>query len=46
MTIVLPTRLRGPVADNDLTFGKDANFRPNDIDDFLRRPEHYVTPAG
>lgn len=46
MTIVLPTRLRGPVADNDLTFGKDTNFRPNDMDDFLRRPEHYVTPAG
>ena len=46
MTIVLPTRTRGAAADDEITFGASSNFRPNDIDDFLRRPGYYTTLGG
>lgn len=45
MTIVLNAANRGPVDDDEITCGQDRNFRPNDIDDFLRRPGHYTTLA-
>jgi hypothetical protein len=43
MTIVLPTRTKAPVQDDKVIFGKDTNFRPKDIKDFLKNPQNYTT---
>lgn len=44
MTVVLPTRLKAETAlEGEIIRGIDENFAPLDVDDFLRRPKHYVT---
>jgi len=43
MTVILPLRLRADgLADDKICRGQGANFRPVDLADFLRNPEHYI----
>ncbi len=44
MTVILPKRLIRPTLSQDLIeTGKDANFRPLDVKDFLFSPNRYLT---
>lgn len=42
MTIILPSSTL-LASEEDISRGKDPNFRPLDIEDFLRRPSHYTS---
>lgn len=43
MTVILPLRLKpGKLPDDKICRGRDANFRPVDLADFLRNPELYI----
>ena len=43
MTVILPNRLIRPALSQDLIEpGKDSNFRPLDVKDFLARPNLYI----
>ncbi|SER91998.1 hypothetical protein SAMN04244573_04581 [Azotobacter beijerinckii] len=43
LTVTLPGRLVGiGVVETEIARGEDDNFRPLDLEDFLKRPSHYT----